>query len=531
MTEQEAPRPADWWKELPDQWWLNRALLIDVFEYFDWNETKVWKATGIPRGTLANGRRKFGIHLSKNRGDAKGKRAPVINPGVETSIENRIRREFEDREAKLTLKHQRETEEILKMPRMAEPHELSRARQQVLVYKQQADYERRIADDLTKRANLVEGVKKQISPYLEALTLPAVAQPALPEGEGNPISLMVSLNDWHWGKKFDAAMMKGLNAFNPNIAAARAQLVTDVVLRWANNYANMGNPVETLYVVLNGDMANGNLHPEDESNYAGTMVQILDCSLVLAQILTEWSWFFPNIVVIKPSGDNHLRTTHRSVTSAKAYETGLDTLMAHTISALTRGTKHIEYRFDKAHQTLLNIYGRTWAICHGNLIKGGGGQLGIPAYGMARHQRGNLAETVAMAKRTMQTLEFDEKLPMEQKLDKLMGALEGLVDHTLLAHFHSRQVLEMAHGEVFIAPTLMGSDPYAKDIIRAGAGVARQMMWALHPEQDIIGEHFVNLQHIMDPESTSRYHWGALDLMQDIGSMMDDWLNTNRRNR
>lgn len=377
--------------------------------------------------------------------------------------------------------------------------------------------------EMTRQADLAQRLSDAVAPHMERIQLPSVKAPKLAPGDKSPITLQQVISDVHWGKVFHAPMINGLNAYGPEIAARRMQHVVDVVGAWKENYEAQGRPVERLVLPLIGDNFNGNLHPEDEDNYADTLIQCIDVSLVLAQMIAEMAHWFPRIDIVAPAGDNHTRLTKKSATSAKAFGTTLNTMMLTNISLLLRGIKHVHVHMDISHQTYYNIYGRTWGACHGNMLKGGGGSLGIPAYGMRRHHDGSIAETVILAKRQARELQFAESTPMEERLQQMYGLLEGIVDYSLVGHFHTRQVLEFTTGALFLMPSAMGPDPYARDALRKPGSMARQMLFAIHPKLDIIGEHEIRLNQFMSHDEKSRYDWGVLERGGDAAAIMDEW--------
>jgi hypothetical protein len=419
----------------------------------------------------------------------------------------------------------KDIEQVREVERRVEPAELVQAQTKVARLEERDRQRERIHKELTKQANVAHRIEKTVEPYMRALALPAVEAPTIEREEGKAITLSLTLNDIHWGKVFDGAVLRGLNAYNPNIAARRLQKVVDTTVKWIENYREMGHPVEKLIIPAIGDNVNGNLHPEDEDNYADIIVQMIDMSLVMGQIGWELSHHVPEIVWVWPAGDNHSRLTKKSATSAKAMGTTVNTALATNVALLLSQVKHNKVLIDRSHHTFYNVYGRTWGAAHGNLLAGGGGSLGIPAYGMAREHHGNLAETVIMAKRQMHELKFDPGATEAERLQRLQGLLEGIVDHTLIGHFHTRAFLEFAHGDLSVEPSAMGTDPYARDALRRFSP-ARQMLRAIHPTHDVIGEHVIQLGEFKDPDVQSRYHWGIEDRDNaNPAEMMDEWLN------
>ena len=408
--------------------------------------------------------------------------------------------------------------------REGDPREIIEAQTKVARLEERDRSRERVHKELLKDANVAHRIEKVVAPYMKALQLPRVTAPEIDRSIGKPITLQLTLNDIHWGKVFDGATLRGLNAYNPNIAARRLQKVVDTTVKWIKNYEEMGHPIEHLIIPAIGDNVNGNLHPEDEDNYADIMVQAIDMALVMGQIGWELAHYVPKITWVWPAGDNHSRLTKKSATSAKAMGTTVNTMLATSVALLLRQQEHVKVLIDRSHHTFYNVYGRTWGAAHGNLLAGGGGQLGIPAYGMAREHHGNLAETVIMAKRSSQELRLDANMSDSERLMKLQGMLEGIVDHTIIGHFHTRAFLEFAHGDLSVEPSAMGTDPYARDALRRFSP-PRQMLRAIHPTHDVIGEHVIQLGEHKDPLATSRFHWGVEDRANaNPAEMMDEWL-------
>ena len=375
--------------------------------------------------------------------------------------------------------------------------------------------------ELVRRADMTDQMIQSITPLLSDIRLPAIEPPSVDPRERSPITLKPVANDWHCGKVFDSDMINGINAYSPNIMARRVQKYSDVIAAWVSNYQNMGHTVERIIVPAIGDLVNGELHPEDESNYAGPMTQVVDLSLVFAQFIWEIAHLVPKLDIIWPAGDNHSRLTRYSATSAKAYQTTLNTVIGHMVSLMLAEVKHVNIHVAHQHQVYYQVYDKTWGACHGNMLKGGGGQLGIPAYGMRRHHDGNIATSVILAKQTMKELSLEKNMSVDDRMTAMYDALSGLVDHTLIGHFHQRSVLEFAHGDVHVMPALMGSDPFAVDALRKPGSAPRQVMYACHPRHDIIGEHVVEMSEFKDLNVSSRYNWGISDT--SIDNMNEMW--------
>lgn len=369
--------------------------------------------------------------------------------------------------------------------------------------------ERKINKELSANASVVRATASVVVPWMEEnMRLPDIKKPKKPVGDGEAIWLMVSVNDNHFGATFELSIMGHLNAFSPTICALRIERLSDVIRMWVGNYERLGNPVAGIVIAFNGDNFNGSLSHEDTNNYGRVVQQAGDIAAIHAQMVWEIAHLVPDVLCLCPAADNHTRSTKKSVNSGAAASTSWSTLYYWSMKAMLKSLKHVRFHIDIDRQVFVNICGFTWGVTHGDLLKGGGGSLGFPAYGAARHHNASVAETVVLAKRVVRDIRLSGDTTSE-KIQDMMDAVEGIVDHSLLAHFHVDMKLPLTGGKLHVAPSLMGADPFAKDNLRKFSP-AEQVFWAIHPKHDIMGEHVVRLQHIIE-DAPSRYHWGVLE--------------------
>ena len=370
--------------------------------------------------------------------------------------------------------------------------------------------ERKINKELAHNASVVSATASIVVPWMEAnMQLPPVKAPKKPTGDREAIWILLSINDNHFGATFDLDIMGGLNAFSPSICALRIERVCDVVRMWVENYARVGNPVAGIVIAFNGDNFNGSLAHEDTNNYARVVQQAGDIAAIHAQMTWEIAHMVPEVVCVCPGGDNHTRSTKRNVNSGASAATSWSTIYHWSMKAMLKSVKHVRFHIDIDRLVYVQICGKTWGITHGDMMKGGGGSLGFPAYGARRHHDGSVAETVVLAKRAAQDVKFANDMTEAQKLERMIAAIDKIVDYSLIGHFHIDMSLPLPSGKLKVAPSLMGADPFAKDNLRKYSEAA-QTFWALHPKRGIIGEHPVHLQSIVE-DGPSRYHWGVLE--------------------
>jgi hypothetical protein len=109
--------------------------------------------------------------------------------------------------------------------------------------------------------------------------------------------------------------------------------------------------------------------------------------------------------------------------------------------------EHIDMQIHPSYQVFFSVKGWEWSACHGHSVKGGGGSLWIPAYGVIRHHNGNVAKSVALAK----ALSRKDNVTYEE----LIEAISGIVDHSLVGHFHNKLDMGFVRRDP-VTPSLKG---------------------------------------------------------------------------
>jgi len=398
--------------------------------------------------------------------------------------------------------------------------EITKQRQKILALSEENSALKKELKALDKNSNVISAITEQIVPYVSGWQMPKVKRPKLPKTAGRPISQLLSLNDWHFGDVVKPKHVQGFNAYDTIIACLRVQKVVDATISVAKDHAGGGIPVDELVVVLNGDMFSGmhNIHPDDALEEGRVVWQMVNCALLTGQAIWELSHHYPEVRVICPAGDNHTRSTRRSPTSSTALEQSWSTPYHELIAFMMANQPHVDVQVHPAYQVFFNVKGWEWAAAHGHGTKGGGGNLGFPAYGISKAHAGNLAKTAALAKMVLRR--------KDPSYADLVGALSQLVDHTLLGHFHTKLSFEHLGGEVHISPSLKGHDTFTGDIL-SKLGKSGQALFCIHEENDIMCHHPINTQPIMEHGDT-RYLLGAVEGIKPAAEVWQEWVTAQR---
>lgn len=352
---------------------------------------------------------------------------------------------------------------------------------------------------LYKQNDIVAECRDLLAPIIDAnvFVAPKILT-KLPKSSGEPKTMIWHLTDLHWGEIVIAKSINHANAYSPNIAANRLDYTVNVIRKIVRDNAS---GYDELIIALNGDTIGGAIHPESTIYYASAIRQSLDVSLVLAQVIADCRQIFKTVRVLVTTG-NHPRTTYRTPTGGPArIETSYELVVAEYLAALLTNDKNVTFELADGYTLLTEICGETWAFSHGDGTGGGGGQLGIPAYGLKRAHDANREWSIVVAE-------------LENK------AINSVVKHSRYGHFHTYFFWVAGSADIGLMPSPKGVDSFVKDKL----GKYSPPMFVLETVDKKNGKitmHEVDLRDIMT-ESESRYVWNT------EGGMTVDYLPTNQ---
>lgn len=347
----------------------------------------------------------------------------------------------------------------------------------------------------TKRENLADDVLAHLAPVLNASAVPRPRKRATVKREGTPITFVWHLTDLHWGEIVEPESVQWANAYSPGIAARRLQHMVDTIMELAETYSPQ-HYVDEIVVVVNGDTVGGAIHPDSAEYYARIVKQCLDASMVLAQLMGELAERFPRVRYLGTVG-NHPRSTQKMPTGSARIATSWERMIHEMTAAMLGRFDNITYSLAQGYTIDAYIGPSRWAFSHGDATKGGGGQLGIPAYGLKRQHDANREWSIVMAQMT----------------EAAIG--NTIVQHTRTGHFHTYFFWHAGAADISLCPSPKGTDSFVKDVLGKYCR-ASMLLEVVHPKHDVIAHHLVNLQHVMSDESECRYRWAALESDQPI---------------
>jgi hypothetical protein len=373
---------------------------------------------------------------------------------------------------------------------VADPRELVTLRRQLERVSAEAQQLRsELATGITA-ANALEDVSAIVAPLMDEypnLVRKASTKKLKRETRhSTPVEMIVYLADWHIGEVINPVDVEGHNEYGPHIASQRIEHIAKVLLDWVEQYGQW-HKVDRITFAGMGDMVNnaGLLHPDQSTDYARVLVQALDASLLAYQMILPFAELGYDVRFVATAGGNHGRSNKgKPPFGPSAAQTSWDSVMYEHLAALLRGSG-VKFQLGRSYSQTIEVAGHAVWLAHGHAIKGGGGQLGIPAYGTKRASTAAVMASVLEAMRT--------------------SSMGRIVKHARVAHFHQEVQMPMPTGTFKICPSIKGTGPW--ELAALGAVSTPECMFEVfHPEHGIIGSHTVDCTYA----DGDGFVWGAM---------------------
>jgi predicted MPP superfamily phosphohydrolase len=276
----------------------------------------------------------------------------------------------------------------------------------------------------------VEDLKRELSLYeREWKAKPRWLQTQKKERERYG-TLIAFLSDTHYGEVVIAKEMADYNAYNLDIAEQRTKRFFERTMRVAKQYL-AGVTYDGIVLALGGDLVSGDIHEELEQTNEMSTYETVEWAVPRLRAGIElWLEEFGQVHVVSAPG-NHGRNTKKP-RHKKRSANNADTHIARLLAGSMDGVDGVTFDVPRSLDASFEIYGRRFALEHGDEARGGNGQVG--AMGPVK---------IRAYRRLLQT------------------SMEGAaMDYLLVGHFHQ---LVMAPQQGFVMNgSLKGYDEYAR---------------------------------------------------------------------
>jgi len=306
--------------------------------------------------------------------------------------------------------------------------------------KQDEDYWRREYDTVTakydkllKQTNVVERLVERIA------GLAPTSYTALPEvvhssrhSSGKPQSAVLMLSDTHIGKVTSPKQTLAFGDYNFRVFMARLKYLEESIISITENHVS--TPVPELVIAMLGDMLDGALAHSNEVGQVDTIFsQFYAGAHAIAQFLRNLAPHFPKIRIYDVVG-NHPRFSFQHRMPTKNRFSNFDKFLYALIRELVRDIATIEWKLDAQPYQLFSVQGFEFFCAHGDSLRGGDKNLGIP-----NHAVGRLVSTA-----TQLMNKYNRKAP----------------NYYLVGHLHRDIVLPHATGSFMVNGGFPGVDEF-----------------------------------------------------------------------
>lgn len=236
-----------------------------------------------------------------------------------------------------------------------------------------AGFWKKRAKDLGKDLAKVELALEEVSGIRSLDVQPATwLYTPYSSGPRNRSVVSMLFTDLHMGEVVDEDEILGLNAFNPVIAANRAQRFFDAACEIGPRWGSDTN-IQGLLLMLGGDLISGDIHEELRiTNGLTSHEQVREAVAVITAGIRQALTVYPFVHVASVPG-NHSRTTIKS--TAKLYaRLSYDTLIAQMVADQFRDDTRVTFQIGSAPDAIIPILGYTVFLTHGDKMGTGGGQ-------------------------------------------------------------------------------------------------------------------------------------------------------------
>ena len=188
---------------------------------------------------------------------------------------------------------------------------------------------------------------------------------------GSEATAIVLLSDWHVYEVVKSSTVNGMNAYNPEVAKARAEQCFQRILRLVKK-EQQDVKIDTILLWLGGDFITGGIHPE-RNTFDDSVAEALYAKSLLKsgiEFLIEHSGC--RVICVCSSG-NHARITPK-IHISKEYGNSLETFI---YCSLRDEIPKAQWVIEQGYNTYLKMYDYMLRFNHGHAVKYAGGIGGV----------------------------------------------------------------------------------------------------------------------------------------------------------
>lgn len=315
--------------------------------------------------------------------------------------------------------------------------------------KLQGKYDKLLAEQTV--VDRLVGQIKEIAPrsYSPA---PSVYRTTRRAGGGTAQSAVLMFSDTHIGKSVKPSQTLSFGSYDFATFMARLKYLEESTISIVENHVTTDVP--ELVIAMLGDMLDGALsHSNEVGQLDPVFNQFYAGAHAIAQFFRNLAAHFPKIRVYDVVG-NHTRFQGQHKMPTKNRYSNFDNFLYALVRELVRDIKHIEWEIDPQPYELFDVAGFAFFAAHGDTLRGGDKNLGIP-----NHAVGRLISTA-----TQMMTKYGKKNP----------------NYYLVGHLHRDIVLPHATGSFMVNGGFPGVDEFGLSSMFTPADPSQKLFF-MHP--------------------------------------------------
>ncbi len=185
------------------------------------------------------------------------------------------------------------------------------------------------------------------------------------------------LSDTHWDEVVNMNEVAGINKYDRRIAEMRLKKFVDKTIALGRDYV-AGGPVEidSLVLLLGGDMVSGDIHEELTESNEGTMLEtVVHWTGQLQATVETLADHYGKVHVACVVG-NHGRRTRKSRAKRRVRD-NFDWMIYQSVAMMMKNDDRVTWQVPESASTLVRVHRTTILLTHGDMARGGGGTGGV----------------------------------------------------------------------------------------------------------------------------------------------------------
>jgi hypothetical protein len=312
---------------------------------------------------------------------------------------------------------------------------------------------------------LVDIFRERLQAFLPSARSPeTVLWPVTKMGK-RPESAVLLMSDTHIGQVVSATQTNGFGSYNPRIFCERLHYLEGKVLEVL---AQHSAGIDELHVLLLGDMVHGGLnHGAEREDNCVIADQFQLAVWTLHQFLCALAFRIPSVQVHTVVG-NHGRWPGQHKVPTKNRFSNLDHLVYASLqlSLKVHGLTNIAMHLNDAPRQVIEIKGSRFLAAHGDHLRGGDRQFGVPIHAMTRDVNATTQRFAANDDRG--------------------------IDYFVCGDKHKSMSLPLARGEYIINGSMVGVDEFAMSFC---PGEAMQLLFGVDAKESKTWSYPIKVMH------------------------------------